>query len=732
MANTKSSCLPLYEKVFHKNTYHRALDVIILFLLLCLLFYRLSTLKNHGFAWFLAFLCESCFTFIWILIVNCKWTPLTYKTYPQRLQERIQELPPVDMFVTTADAELEPPIITVNTVLSLLAVDYPVHKLACYVSDDACSPLNFYSLVEASKFAKLWVPFCKKYNVQIRAPFRYFPDSEPSDSSSGELLQDWKNMKKEYDKLSQNIEHAAKRSSLFDLTGGMTVFSNTERMNHPTIVKVISENKGGLSDEIPHLVYISREKRPKHPHHYKAGAMNVLTRVSGLMTNAPFMLNVDCDMYANNPEIVLQAMCLHLGSKNKNEFAFIQSPQYFYDRPENLCILNEYIGKGIVGIQGPFYQGTGTFHRRDVVYGLCLDQIEHQGNIVEDELLKKFGNSKEFTKSAAQTLEGKTGGYSSNISRSLDEAHRVADCGYEYGSSWGDEVGCLYGATAEDNLTGLVIHSKGWRSGYCLPIPHAFLGCASPSGPAGMRQQKRWATGLLEILFSKRNPILATLIGKLQFRQCLAYLWILTWGLRSIPELCYIALPAYCIITNSTFLPKVQEPTVLIPLALFVIYKLYTLLEYIQAGLSIRSWWVNNCMARIVTTSAWLFGLVNAALEQFGFSEAVFEITQKIHRSSDVDEVMFDDSPFFVPGTTIILVHLAAWATGLLRLQSQGAHGSGLGDYFCSVYVVLCFFPFLRGLFMTGKKGIPWSTICKSTALALLFVQWCKMMSSVN
>lgn len=120
-------------------------------------------------------------------------------------------------------------------------------------------------------------------------------------------------------------------------------------------------------------------------------------------------------------------------------------------------------------------------------------------------------------------------------------------------------MGCLYGATAEDNLTGLVIHSKGWRSGYCLPIPHAFLGCASPSGPAGMRQQKRWATGLLEILFSKRNPILATLIGKLQFRQCLAYLWILTWGLRSIPELCYIALPAYCIITNSTFLPKVRQ-----------------------------------------------------------------------------------------------------------------------------------------------------------------------------
>ncbi|KAJ0111151.1 hypothetical protein Patl1_01977 [Pistacia atlantica] len=104
--------------------------------------------------------------------------PMEYKTFPERLQEWYSrlDLPPVDVFVTTADPVLEPPIITVNTVLSLLAVDYPAHKLACYVSDDGCSPLTFYSLVEASKFAVLWVPFCKKYNVQVRAPFRYFLD----------------------------------------------------------------------------------------------------------------------------------------------------------------------------------------------------------------------------------------------------------------------------------------------------------------------------------------------------------------------------------------------------------------------------------------------------------------------------------------------------------------------------------------------------------------------------
>jgi hypothetical protein len=37
------------------------------------------------------------------------------------LISRTGELPAVDVFMTTADPELEPPVVTVNTVLSLLA-----------------------------------------------------------------------------------------------------------------------------------------------------------------------------------------------------------------------------------------------------------------------------------------------------------------------------------------------------------------------------------------------------------------------------------------------------------------------------------------------------------------------------------------------------------------------------------------------------------------------------------
>jgi len=40
--------------------------------------------------------------------------------------------------------------------------------------------------------------------------------------------------------------------------------------------QVILENMGDLLDGLPHLIYISREKRPQYHHNYKAGAMNVL------------------------------------------------------------------------------------------------------------------------------------------------------------------------------------------------------------------------------------------------------------------------------------------------------------------------------------------------------------------------------------------------------------------------------------------------------------------------
>lgn len=68
----------------------------------------------------------------------------------------------------------EPPLITANTVLSILSVDYPTDKVACYVSDDGAAVLTFEALTETGVFARKWVPFCKKYKIEPRAPEWYF------------------------------------------------------------------------------------------------------------------------------------------------------------------------------------------------------------------------------------------------------------------------------------------------------------------------------------------------------------------------------------------------------------------------------------------------------------------------------------------------------------------------------------------------------------------------------
>ncbi|KAI7731548.1 hypothetical protein M8C21_022304, partial [Ambrosia artemisiifolia] len=305
--NTQDSYhLPLQETIVHNNKTVRAIELVNLSLLVSVLVYRLVYFKDQDqyLPWLLAFLCESWFTFNWALSICIKWNQYTTKTYPDRLLKRVSEseFPAVDIFVTTADPVLEPSIITMNTVLSLLAVDYPANKLALYLSDDGCSPLTLYSLVETTKFAKLWIPFCKKYSVQVRAPFRYFNSkSTPLKDDSLEFQQEWNKMKKEYGELYKKIDLAAQRPFICDRNSDFAVFDGVHRSDHPTIVKVVSENKEGTSSDLPHVTYISREKSPKHQHHYKAGAMNVLARVSGVMTNAPLMLNVDCDMYANNP-----------------------------------------------------------------------------------------------------------------------------------------------------------------------------------------------------------------------------------------------------------------------------------------------------------------------------------------------------------------------------------------------------------------------------------------------
>ncbi|KAL1220452.1 Cellulose synthase-like protein B3 [Cardamine amara subsp. amara] len=753
MADSSSSLPPLSEKISYKSYFLRAVDLTILGLLYSLLLYRVVYFNQNDTVWVVAFLCESCFSFVWFLITCTKWSPAAYKSYPERLDERVHELPSVDMFVTTADPVREPQILVVNTVLSLLAVNYPANKLACYVSDDGCSALTYFSLKEASKLAKIWVPFCKKYNVRVRAPFRYFLN--PLDvTEDSEFSKDWEIAKKEYEKLSQKVEDATGDSHWLDADDDYEAFSNTKPTDHSTIVKVLWENKGGVGDkeEVPHFVYVSREKRPNYFHHYKAGAMNFLVRVSGLMTNAPYMLNVDCDMYANEANVVRQAMCIFLQKSMNSNYhcAFVQFPQDFYDsNADELTVLQSCIGRGIAGIQGPLYAGSGCFHTRRVMYGLSLDDLEDDGSLsslatskflAEESLAKDFGNSKEMVKSVVETLQRKSSPQNT-LANSLKVAEEVGQCQYEYQTSWGKTIGWLYDSTSEDANTSIGIHSRGWTSSYLSPEPPAFLGAMPPGGPEAMLQQRRWATGLLEILFNKQSPLIGMFCRKIRFRQRLAYIYIYTWGLRSIPELFYCLLPAYCLLHNSALFPKGIYLGII--LTVVGMHCVYTLWEFMSLGFSVYSWYVSQSFWRIKVTCSWLFSIPDVILKLLGISKTVFIVTKKTmpetkSRSTSGPSQQEDDCPdpnsgkfefdgslYFLPGTFILLVNLAAlvgYSMGLQRVSNYGGGGSGLAEACGCILVIMLFLPFLKGLFEKGKYGIPLSTLSKAAFLAVLFL----------
>jgi hypothetical protein len=57
--------------------------------------------------------------------------------------------------------------------------------------------------------------------------------------------------------------------------------------------------------------------------------------VSSRISNAPIILNVDCDMYSNNSDSARDAMCFFMDEENGHEIGFVQFPQAFENITKN-------------------------------------------------------------------------------------------------------------------------------------------------------------------------------------------------------------------------------------------------------------------------------------------------------------------------------------------------------------------------------------------------------------
>lgn len=115
--------------------------------------------------------------FTWFTAQLFRMFPVQWKEYPDNLGQvfrAAEDFPPLDVFVCTADPYKEPPLGVVNTVLSVMGYEYPPEKVSVYVSDDGGSQVTLFAFMEAAKFAREWLPFCRKNKVVDRSPDAYF------------------------------------------------------------------------------------------------------------------------------------------------------------------------------------------------------------------------------------------------------------------------------------------------------------------------------------------------------------------------------------------------------------------------------------------------------------------------------------------------------------------------------------------------------------------------------
>ncbi|KAM4101590.1 hypothetical protein ACB094_05G154900 [Castanea mollissima] len=306
----KDDNLPLFETKSAKGRILFQIYSLLIFVGTCFIFaYRLSHIPAKGepgrWAWMGLFFSELWFCFYWFDTTVVRWNPIYRNTFKDRLSHRYEKaLPGIDIFVCTADPVIEPPVMVINTVLSVMAYDYPPEKLSVYLSDDGGSDLTFYAILEASRFSKIWLPFCKRFKVEPRSPEAYFrtavePLGEPV------LAKEWSTVKILYEDMKERIENTTKLGRISEeISKEHKGFNEwilvASRRDHQTILQILIDGRDSEAVDIqgqplPTLVYLAREKRPQCHHHFKAGAMNALLEMPGFDGNGgPCYIGTGC------------------------------------------------------------------------------------------------------------------------------------------------------------------------------------------------------------------------------------------------------------------------------------------------------------------------------------------------------------------------------------------------------------------------------------------------------
>ncbi|CDO99186.1 unnamed protein product [Coffea canephora] len=706
---------------------NRSLTFIHSTVLICMIVYRVSSfLFNKDsqaiplIPWLLIFSSELLLGFIWLMKSAYNWRPVSRSVFLERLPPD-DDLPPIDVFICTADPVREPPLKVMNTVLSSMALDYPPGKLSVYLSDDAGSSLTLYAIHEAWDFGRLWVPFCRKYAIKNGCPEAYFSTTIDDHGNKIGFQEEGKNIEVEYEKFKERLRIA-----------GESIGAKSSQ-DHPAMIEIIGSKDPVIEDsddaKMPRVVYVSREKRPSHPHNFKAGSLNVLLRVSGIISNSPYILVLDCDMYCNDSTSARQAMCFHLDQKMCSSLAFVQFPQKFGNISKNdiydaaLRYIFVVMWPGMDGLRGPILSGTCFYIKREALYGRSR---EKDLDLVQ--LKQSFGPSNEFLRS----LKTKRTSHSDNKvvddqdsgTALLQETRFVGSPTYEANTAWG----FLYDSVVEDYFTGFILHCRGWSSVFCNPQRPAFLGSSPTNLSDTLIQGTRWNTGLLEVFLSRFCPIIYGL-GRVPLLDCMCYAYFSAQPLYCFPVWCLAIVPQLCLLNGIPVYPRVSSPW-FIPYSVAFLSTLgIHLWDVLRTGGTTRIWWNEWRVWMIKSVTAYFYGSLDALLKLFGVKEASFVPTNKVADGEQVKRYQLGIYDFqastmlLAPLVTLVILNMVSFIWGIGKSTLAGGWGELFGQIFLSFFILNVNYPIIEGMMLRKDKGrIPPSATLFSLACSFLIL----------
>ncbi|WCJ26555.1 cellulose synthase like G3 [Euphorbia peplus] len=678
MAET-TAAPPLFTvKILPVVAFNRIFAPIYLLAILALFYHHAQSLFHSSnfftfFAIILMFIADLILAYMWCTGQASRLYPIRRKEFPENLEKVLKrsDFPAIDVFICTADSTKEPPMNVVNTALSVMAYDYPPEKLSVYVSDDGGSEVTLFAFMEAAKFASHWLPFCRDNNVVVRSPEAYFESTYTSSSISDEIKMIYEDMKRRVESI---VEKGHVDNEYIISDADQEIFKqctpNFTRQNHPTIIQVLLENNKDISGNfLPTLIYVSREKSKTSHHHFKAGALNVLLRVSAAMTNAPIFLTLDCDMYSNDPNTPERVLCYYQNTKFWEEYAFVQFPQRFKGINKDDIYGGEFKRlfqiqpMGFDGLGGANHVGTNCFFSRRAFFGGPSSFVKPE----IDELSPYHCPKKPIKSQEVLAL-----------------ANHVAQCNYEDGTTWGNKLGFRYGSLVEDLFTGYQLHCEGWKSIFCNPDRPAFLGDAPSNLPDLLSQLKRWAVGVLEIGFSRYSAITYG-VKHLSIPFSLLYSQYHFWSIWSIPITIYAFVPQLALLDNVSIFPKLSE-SLWFQLYMFLFLGAYgqDLYDFVSAKGTFKMWWNDQRIWTIRGLTSLLFGSSEFFLKTLGISAQGFNVTSKVvdnEQSKRYQQGLFEfgtPSPMFVSLSTAALINLVAFIWGLAQFVLSGKCATGL------------------------------------------------------